>query len=299
MSQILSVALVVNPNAGKQKIIEELDHIEETLLKHFQKVETFQTKGPEEVDDLIDSIHQTYDLIIGAGGDGTIYQLANALSRLNHRPVFAVLPGGTANDFSRALGMSQDPLEALDQIIQCHIEPIDIGYDGDQYFLNFWGIGLITTVSQQVNNKDSLGRLSYYLSTLQNMKEAKPFHVKIESDEFHFDGEAVMVLVGNSPFTGGVRAFFPSNNLQDGTFDVLIIKQSTMPSFIEMFRSRLQQAPPEHEDLVYGQAKKIRVVTEPNLEIDCDGERRFTTPSTIVNLPQHLQLVVGDFKSQT
>ncbi|NGP45466.1 diacylglycerol kinase family lipid kinase [Bacillaceae bacterium SIJ1] len=288
------VALLVNPNAGNQAWLEHLDDVRQTLAQRFANVDIYKTTSAEHAQQLVDEIHTNVDVLIGAGGDGTIYQLTNALARLEQRPVFAILPCGTANDFSRAIGMAQDPIAALEQIMQMKVEPVDIGFDGQQYFLNFWGIGLITTVSEQVQNKDALGRLSYYISTLQNMNETEPFHVRIQSDTFEYEGEAVMVLVGNSPFTGGLRAFFPNNHLQDGTFDILIIKNSTLPTFLQMFRSRITQLPAEHENVIYHEAKQLYIEATPQQNIDCDGERRYNTPATIKNLQQYLRIIVGN-----
>lgn len=291
------VSVILNPAAGQQKLAQSLDTIANKLIENFREVSFYKTERPGDGGKYAEQAAEDVDLLIVAGGDGTVHEVANALCKLEKRPVFAIIPGGTSNDFSRAIGMSQNPVKAVDQLLERHIEPIDVGATDKQFFLNFWGIGLITQVSSMVDpeTKGTLGRLSYYISTAQNIGDVEPFHLNIHADSYRNECEAAMLIVGNGPFTGGIRAFFPQSDIQDGLLDVLLIKETSLQTLWSMLRSKVASAFPEdQEGIVYLQTDSLTVETEPSLPIDCDGERENRTPSEIRILPGYLEMIVGE-----
>ena len=83
--------------------------------------------------------------------------------------------GGTCNDFSRTLGVPQNIAEAAKLITKEHIKPVDVAKANEQHFLNFWGIGLVSEVSNNIDaeEKAKLGKIGYYLSTIRTVKMLK------------------------------------------------------------------------------------------------------------------------------
>lgn len=295
------VVVIHNPAAGKKQLAEQREDITLLFEKHFANVRWLTTSQEGDAARFVRETAAETDLIVGAGGDGTINEIINALAALEHRPAFAIMPGGTCNDFSRTLGMSQNPLQAAEQIVKSQRVSVDVGTDGNQYFLNFWGIGLITSVSQNIEygEKERFGRLSYYMSALREFRDVSGFQLKLEAAERQLEEEVVMVIVGNGPFTGGVRAFFPENSIRDGRFDVLVIKNLTLETALAMFQSKVTQSQPEHPDLYYFQTDRLRIETPTPQQIDCDGERRYHTPAELRILPGHLQMLTGDIDADT
>lgn len=289
--------VIFNPAAGQGRLKQHIDDIKKKLRSTFHDVSVYETEESGDGARFVKQLEGQTDAIIAAGGDGTVHEIAGALCSLENRPVFGVIPGGTCNDFSRAIGIRQNPLQAADQLSQKQIKSIEVGRAGDSYFLNFWGIGLITQVSSQIdsNTKESFGRLAYYISAAQNLADNRSFHVKLESGSYQYDDDAVMVLVGNGPFTGGVRAFFPRIDMADGQLDVLLVKEASLHMIWSILRSKMTYAFPEDdENIVHFRTSELRISTDPEQSIDCDGERKGTTPTTISALPQHLQVLAGD-----
>ena len=81
---------------------------------------------------------------------------------------------------SRTLGVPQNIAEAKKLITKEHIKPIDVAKANGQHFLNFWGIGLVSEVSNNIDaeEKAKLGKIGYYLSTIRTVKNAETFPVK-------------------------------------------------------------------------------------------------------------------------
>ena len=293
------VAVIVNPNAGNKKLLNSINQIEDMLLTAFDEVTIHPTEKEGDGARLVEKLADHVDLLIGVGGDGTIFELINALAPLKKRPVFAIIPGGTCNDFSRTLGIHQHPLKAVEQIIEKRTEKVDVGKSDDQYFLNFWGIGLVSKVSDNIESgtKQLLGKLSYYISAGQTVLEEEPFQLTIESETTSYEGDAVMLLIGNGSFLGGIQSFFPSSSVQDGELDVLIIKQTSIAQLWTWMQTRLQKEFPTegNDDLIYFRAKEVKVQAAPKQEIDTDGEKTSHTPSTVSILLGHLEVIIGDF----
>ncbi|WLD94089.1 diacylglycerol kinase family protein [Alkalihalobacillus sp. AL-G] len=291
------VEIIVNPQAGKNKLHKQMEQILLTLEHHFLQVNVYESREQGDVARRLENVANDVDLIIGAGGDGTIYELINALAPMEKRPALGIIPGGTCNDFSRALGISQSPLIAVEQICKQQFRKIDVGKCVYQYFLNFWGIGLITEVSTNIDPKikESFGRLSYYLSAFQTVNEEESFRLQLESKECAYEGEAAMVLIGNGPFTGGIRAFFPGSDIEDGKLEVLVVESKQLHSFWDILRAKVMNDVPNKEGILYFQTEEVSIKAFPQRTIDCDGERVFRTPSTISVLPGHIHVAVGDY----
>ncbi|MCT2537290.1 diacylglycerol kinase family lipid kinase [Aquibacillus koreensis] len=292
------VAVIFNPTAGRGKLQKQKVKIEEILHNQFEQVDFYETQKYGDSGDLVRKVASEVDIIIAAGGDGTVNEVVNALCRLDRRPVLGIIPGGTSNDFSRAIGMYQNPVKATYQIVDKHQQPVDVGKTDKNYFLNFWGIGLITQVASNVDSevKDRYGRFGYYLRTAQTMGKTEPFHLQLEADDFNFDDEAVMLVVGNGTFTAGVEAFFPKGDVQDGLLDVLLIKETSVQVFWSMLQTKMSNQPTKEEGYIYFQTKKLKVTATPEQTVDCDGERRCSTPSEIEVLPDYLTMLVGEMK---
>ncbi len=290
-------AIIVNPNAGNKQLVENINEVVQKLEEKYSEVIVHQTQDVGDGGNFLTKIAGEVDLVIGAGGDGTIHELVNALCPLEKRPLFAILPGGTCNDFSRAIGMNQNPFKAVEQILEHKVEQLDVGHCNAHYFLNFWGIGLITQVSTNIDSqvKDKFGRLSYYLSAAQTLKNYEPFQLDIKSPDFSYQGEAAMLIVGNGPFTGGIKAFFPDTDIQDGKFDILIVKEPSLRLIWDTIQSKMLNQNPANDDIKYYKTSRLKVNTAPDQLIDCDGERNVHTPAELVNLEKYLSVIVGNF----
>lgn len=234
------------------------------------------------------------EIIVILGGDGTVHECINSIAPLETRPIIAVLPGGTCNDISRMLHIPQNLTQAARTIVSGDPVDIDIGKTGDTYFMNFWGIGLISQTSLNIDEsqKKSFGVLSYFMSTLKTVNHAEPFSYKIIADDATYEGEGVLLLVLNGKFIGTRELPVPTINPTDGKLDVLVIKNSTLASFRELLAmNRPETDLDQLTELTYFQTTTMKITTDQDKEIDMDGEIDGTTPADITLLPKHIQMI--------
>ena len=107
----------INPNAGHSGIRTQLLPILETFCGSGCSVRVHTTSGPREITRLIAAEGENYDLIVTAGGDGTLNETTAGLMQLEHPPVLGYIPAGTVNDVAASLHLSMDTLEAARTVV--------------------------------------------------------------------------------------------------------------------------------------------------------------------------------------
>lgn len=285
-----------NSNAGSNDLEQKLAKTLPAITKAIKQLTIIQTETIEEAKKTCIDYADVVDIIVILGGDGTIHACINSIAPLDRRPIIGILPGGTCNDFSRILGVSQNLNQAAEEIAQGETVDIDLGLSNDRYFLNFWGIGFVSEASLNIDSdqKKSLGVLSYYMSTLRTVNQAETFPYQIKTETETYEGEAVLILVLNGRFIGTKELPITTADPSDGMVDVLIIKTSNLTSFRELLSMNKPTTDPDQlSELIHFQAATLAITTDVAKEVDMDGEVNGTTPSSITVLPKHIRMVKG------
>lgn len=173
------------------------------------------------------AIERKYDIVIAAGGDGTINEVVNGLAEQENRPKLGIIPTGTTNDFARALHIPRGIDEAVDVIIKGDTIPVDIGRMNDSYFINIAGGGRLTELTYEVPSrlKTVLGQLAYYLKGIEMLPSIHPAEVSIEYDGKLYEGEIMLFLIGLTNSIGGFEKLAPDSSINDGLFTLMILKK--------------------------------------------------------------------------
>ena len=110
------------------------------------------------------ALEQNYDIIIAAGGDGTLNEVVNGIAEQPNRPKLGIIPMGTVNDFGRALHLPNDIMGAVDVIIKGH-DKSRYRKMNNRYFINLAAGGKLTQVSYETPSrlKSIVGPFAYYI----------------------------------------------------------------------------------------------------------------------------------------
>lgn len=178
--------------------------------------------------------YEDVDLVVVAGGDGTLNYAVNSMLSNGLSLTLGVLPAGTANDFAGALGMSNNILKAARQIAYGTPEPIDCGkveQIGNPdvpaiYFVNIFSFGIFTTTSQHTPEelKHIMGRAAYMIEAFKELKKLHGIPLTITSDDEAFYYPTLMGLVFNGE-SAGRMPLARMSNLRDGAFDCLFLRK--------------------------------------------------------------------------
>lgn len=291
-------ALLIHHNyAGKANRVNTVGLVAGVLAPAVHELVLVRTDDPGEGEKLCRERGEQFDVVFILGGDGTVHECVNGLADVQNPPLIGILPGGTCNDFARSLGISPDIETAAHEVLQGRAVSIDLGRVNDRVFTNFFGIGLISDTSQNINSnlKGALGKLSYVISTLQTISNTEPFRYQLEADGKTMEGEAVMIYAANGRFLGTNSLPFAPDSLQDGELDVLIIHETGIPLLREILSHKPEgEWQPRNDSISYFRASTLSVKTDVPMPADTDGELYMKTPAELSVLAGHLTFLTGD-----
>ncbi|MCY7762408.1 YegS/Rv2252/BmrU family lipid kinase [Bacillus spizizenii] len=286
--------LIHNGNAGNKHIEKALGAVVPVLSQALDEVIVRQTKKKDDAYYFCQSIDDSVDTVFILGGDGTVHQCINGISALERKPAVGILPGGTCNDFSRVLGIPQNLAKAAEALVSGKKTSVDVCQMNERYFLNFWGIGLITETSNQINetSKAILGKISYYTSALRTVSSAGSFPMTLKIDGKEIKEEAVMLLVMNGQYIGTNRIPLPDASIDDGLLDILICRSTNLSALRELMSMEQGTIDRFTGELSYIQASRVEIETDTVKKVDTDGEIYTHTPAVIQVLPRHIDMLV-------
>ena len=292
--------VIYNPSSGRELFKRRLPEVLVKFEKAGYETSCHETtgEGDAEAEAKLAS-NRGYDIVIAAGGDGTINEVINGLANAPVRPKFGVIPVGTSNDFARALRIPRTVDRAVNIIVEGNTIPVDIGKMNDRYFINIAGGGHLTELSYEVPSKlkTGLGQLAYYLKGIEMLPSLKATEVSIEYDGEIFEGEIMLFLVANTNSVGGFEKLVPDSNVQDGKFSLLILKKTNLADLIRIATLAIRGEHLSDPNIIYEKASTIRVINKERMQINVDGEYGGDAPASFVNLPRHIEVFVPDVLS--
>lgn len=276
-----TAVFLYNPQSGKGDIARNVEHIRSILRSGGYDV---QLQPIDFAANPFDG-NERIDLMVVAGGDGTVNFAVNAMKRKGLDIALGIIPAGTANDFAGALGMSSDPLEAARQIAAGVEERVDCGRVNDLWFVNIFSFGIFTTTSQRTpdQRKHRIGKLAYLVEGVKEFWAMHAVPLEIEADGQTFDFNSLMVLIFNGETAGGFHLARRSS-IKDGLFDCLLLeKQNVVSSALAMGRYLLGGNPKVVRQL---RVRELFIRSTVNEPTDIDGQKG-------AEFPLHVECMAG------
>nr|WP_312029602.1 diacylglycerol kinase [Paenibacillus sedimenti] len=294
--------LIYNPTSGREEMKKRLPEILQRLERGGFETSAHATIGEGDATlAAAIAVERGFDLIIAAGGDGTLCEVVNGMAEKENRPPLGILPLGTTNDFARALNIPKNWEQAVDLIIQQYTRYIDVGKINNRYFINIAGGGSMTELTYEVPSKlkTMIGQLAYYMKGLEKLPRLRPIELFVKAGEAEFHEEVMLFLVGNSNSVGGFEKLAPDANLNDGLFDVLILKKCNLAEFIRVVTLALRGEHLNDPNVIYFQTDHIEINSPDYVQLNLDGEFGGTLPCVMTNLQSHLQIIVDESGQST
>ncbi|SCW46319.1 MULTISPECIES: lipid kinase YegS [unclassified Pseudomonas] len=210
---------------GKQALNEEVRSA--VMLKREQGWElavrlTWEAGDAQRcVDEALDA---GYTRLIAGGGDGTLRDIAEAITQKSSDASLVLLPLGTANDFARAAGVPLEPAQALD-LLDTVPQAVDVGEVGGRIFLNMatGGFGSQVTANTSEDLKKVLGGAAYLFTGLSRFSELSTVYGELQGPDFYWQGDLLALGIGNGRQAGGGHVLCPQALADDGLLDISIL----------------------------------------------------------------------------
>lgn len=295
--------IIYNPTSGRELFKKHLPEVLEKLEKAGYETSCHATTCEGDAVGAANyAVERGFDLVIAAGGDGTLNEVVAGISQFEKRPKVGLIPMGTTNDFARALRIPRDIDKAVNIILANDTIPVDVGVVNDRYFINIAGGGKITELTYDVPSKlkTVLGQLAYYLKGIEMLPSIRASQVRIEYDGEVFDDEAMMFLVGLTNSVGGFERLAPDSSVNDGLFTLLILRKCNIAEFIRLATLAIRGEHLEDPHVVYKKAKHITVSADDHVQLNLDGEYGGNAPAVFENLYRHIEVFVpiNDIREQ-
>lgn len=219
--------VIVNPVSGGREAAGLAVQITERIAALGEESRIFETGGDG------DAATQTRaalaagcQSVVCIGGDGTICEVAGELCHTG--ATFYVVPGGTGNDFARAFHLPKNPMAAFEAQLAGELVEIDCGWMNGQSFLNVSGSGFDVAVLQKTEELKAVypGEKAYRKAVLSVLGRYKAFEADVSIDGGAETHEACTIVeIANGQSIGGGMRVAPDAKLDDGYFDVVVVKK--------------------------------------------------------------------------
>ncbi|MDR6985895.1 YegS/Rv2252/BmrU family lipid kinase [Paenarthrobacter nitroguajacolicus] len=278
-----SIAVVINTGSRKGSAVPAL--VTQSLANVELPVSAVYTvpAGGDIGQVLKQAVNDGHDFLVVGGGDGTIASAAGIVAGTD--VVLGVLPLGTANDLARTLEIPRDLGGACAALANGKVVDIDLGRANGRPFLNVASAGLSVAVTQTLNPrlKRLAGPLAYGVATVQSYAGHQPFHARLEFPEGdHKPAELenlLQVAVGNGRYYGGGNAVSPTAGIDDHTLDIYAIMAAPLREQLKIARSFKNGTFVAHPKVYHLTSRNVRLVTDPPLPVNLDGEIATSTPT--------------------
>jgi YegS/Rv2252/BmrU family lipid kinase len=219
------------------------------------------------------------DMVIMAGGDGTLHLAADALVR-SGLPL-GVVPLGTANDLASSLDIPTAVEDACDVIARGHLTSIDMGWVNGTYFFNAANIGFAVELTRRLSRstKGRWGVAGYGLAALEALRARRAFDAEIVHDGRTLSLRSMQITVGNGRFHGGVITVADDAALDDHLLHLYSVRPVSALRLVTLIPAlrRGEQRSSDKVDALDGTEFEIR--TERPMKVIADGELTTHTPA--------------------
>ena len=294
------LAVIFNPAAGRGRVSQS--QLEARLSRHAAGApfRVWPTRSAAQAASLAArALAEGASVVAAAGGDGTLGEVAGVVQHSG--AVLGVLPLGTGNDFARALGLGTDLEGAIKTLFHGQNRTVDGGRatlgDKSWFWLNVAGCGFDALVARRINAARShpfwrhcKGTAAYGAAVALELRTLQAARLTLTLDGQAIERRALLCAVANASSYGGGMKVAPDARLDDGLFDVCLIKEASAWEFARAFPSVFAGQHVGHPKVEMHRARRVTLASEPPLPVLVDGEVRGLTPVTLEIVPRALQI---------
>jgi len=244
------------------------------------------------------AVEQGYDLIIGMGGDGTIGGVIRGM--VNSKVPLGIIAAGTENDFAHTLGIPDDLQAACELIATGKTRPVDLGRlrtkKTDRFdFFMVTAIGLIATVFPMIKNVPA-GDFSGVMDAVKTLLHfnSNPRVYMALDDQPEIELETMLVTIANTPLIGLNNLLAPEASLEDGLLDIAVYPGFSKVELASYFARTVKQLATADDKVTRYKARKIKIRTEPKLDIAAEGLMMGKGKAWIKALPAAISVVAPE-----
>ena len=271
LHQPRKVAFIVNPKAGTN-LQKHIGAAVEKYLNHKKFVYgIWPSEYPGHGFELgKKAVEEGYEIVVVVGGDGSVNEIAPALIGTNVS--LGIIPAGSGNGLAMHLGYGREVNKAVKKLNTAENQLIDVGYLNERPFFNLAGIGFDGLVSNLMKESHARGFIPYFLKSVEAGLTYTPSPCTIELDDQTLTRKCFIIAIANGPMYGYNVQIAPSAQLDDGLFEVVLLKEAQRWQYFAAVPSTLNGKIYDADFVEHYTTKSVVIHAEQPLHVHVDGE---------------------------
>lgn len=263
--------VILNPTSGAGRAHRMSEHILVGLERRGFDVDLVATTAPREGVRLgLEAARARLDLVIAAGGDGTVHEVANGLLTAYEQgvdgPVLGVLPVGTGNDFAKVVGPLDDLDRSMDILVDGELRRFDacVAEWGARkhWFDNAGGTGVDVEVVRQIFKTRGRGGnpvLKYLTAALRALMTYKAIPLRVRMDDQVVERSTMIIAASNGRCIGGGFWVCPDAEPDDGLMDICIVSEVSFLASLPILARVMRGKHTTHRKVDMFRAKEVEI----------------------------------------
>lgn len=230
--------IIMNPESGKKRKLKNYNDFYDIFRKYDYETEIILTKRKGHATEIIESLDDSVDLVISAGGDGTLNEVVTGNMNRQKKLLIANLPMGTTNDVGNMYGYTKDIMKNLELLLNGKPKKLDVCYIDDKAFVYVACLGDYIDMAYNTPRelKKKYGKLAYIFYGLKQIRsKIHSYNIRYKVNGKEHEGKYSFFFITNSSRIAGVNDIYYDVKLDDNKFEVAFANVNNYHDIIRMF----------------------------------------------------------------
>ena len=229
--------IIMNPASGKKKKIKNYKEFYDILRKYGYDTDIIFTKAKGDAENIIQALDKNTDLVISAGGDGTLNEIVTGNMKREKKLIVAPLPMGSTNDVGNMYGLNKSVFENLELLLKGKAKKIDVCYINEAPFVYVACLGDYIDMAYATPRelKERYGKIAYIMYGLKQFRnKIHQYDIKYKIGRKKYEGRYSFIFITNSSRIAGQPDVYYDVKLDDKMFEVALANIKTKKDMLKM-----------------------------------------------------------------
>lgn len=292
----MKTCIICNPAAGGG----DADAVVAQLREYaHHPIRVTQNEG-EAITCARDAVRDGYEVVVAAGGDGTLNEVVNGIADHLDRVRVGLIPLGTGNDFARMIALPDSLAACVDVLNRGHSRNVDfvrVTGENVRYYLNVSAGGFSGAVNEKLTPeiKKSWGPLAYLRCAAEALPALRAYRTKILLDDATaLDLDLYNAIIANGRYVAGGTSIAPEASIDDGLLDIVLVPKNSAGDIALVAAQMALGTHLNSEGVIFRRAAKVSVTSVPGMWFNVDGELVGRAPAVFEVLPRALRFITPE-----
>ncbi len=269
--------MIYNPFSGKIKKKELIQTFYDIFRKYDYDLEIIYTTRSKDATNIVKELDDDIDLVISAGGDGTLNEVVSGNLLRKKRLTLANLPMGTTNDVGSMYGYTKNYIKNLERLLSGTMKNIDVCFINKTPFVYVACLGDYIDMAYNTPRKlkKKYGKIAYIMYGLKQLKnKINSYKVRYTIDGKTYEGEYSFFFITNASRVAGVNDIYYDVKLDDNMFEVAFCRVKSKREIMKMFFLLTNMDAKDVPGITYYRTDNLEIefLSSPKVSWCIDGE---------------------------